>query len=178
MARKARPADDETNNPQPPPKSNVTDDTIRKHVVACGEKKTALESAQGEYRASLKAAKSDGVSQSAIAWYLRARKLNVEDIDRETRERTRIAKIMLLPIGTQLGFFDDGQGVADGIGPIDAHAEGRQAHRNNNERTSNPYPPESKKWHDWDAGWFGEQKKVAERARGMFSDHTDADAHA
>src|SRR5262249_54978257 len=37
------------------------------------------------------------------------------DIDAETRRRNRLARLMALPIGTQLGLFDDGMTVATAV---------------------------------------------------------------
>lgn len=112
---KARPAAIETK--QTP--GNVTDETIeefaRKAVAAYRElekRQAEAKSANGTYRSILKDAKNNGVDQDSIAWYIRQLKREPDDIDRETRNRNRIARVMGLPIGTQLGLFGDGTTVA------------------------------------------------------------------
>lgn len=102
--------------------SNVSDETIRefcdKAAVAFGEFETArdeMKQKQGVYRSVLKDAKQAGVDQGAIAWWLGARKREPDEIDRETRARNRVAQLMNLPIGTQLGLFEDGRTVATTI---------------------------------------------------------------
>jgi ribosome modulation factor len=94
--------------------SNVTDETIQLH---CGRayanyrefqrKKADMDTARGVYRAGLKAAKDAGLEPEVITWYIDQLKREPEDIDRETRLRNRYAKVMGLPIGTQLGMFDE-----------------------------------------------------------------------
>ena len=103
------------------PGSNVTDATIAKHIakatrlyeVAQG-KKAEYDSANNAYRASLKDAKAEGVEE--LAWLMKARKLEPDDIDRQTRMRNRLARVAKLPIGTQLGIFDEAPGAAGGNG--------------------------------------------------------------
>lgn len=95
------------------PMGNVTDETIADAIRDVTEHKGALETAQGSYRSALKRAKGMGIDPAFITWYLRQKKRDVSEIDRETAARNRIARIMGLPIGTQLGMFDDGRSVAD-----------------------------------------------------------------
>lgn len=164
MARTAKPKIAGANTAPPArPKSNVTDETITKHVNACSQKKNALESAQGEYRAALKSAKAEGVSTSAIVWFLGARKRDVEDIDRETVERTRIAKVMGLPIGTQLGIFSHGVSAATAVENelFDAEQQGKYAYKVGVGMNDNPCPPSSPDFDAWMRGWTGERSKVA-----------------
>lgn len=129
MARRARKDDatDETEQPKrkrkiSAPPSNVTDETIREYCGKALAEKTNLEakefeakSAKGAYRAVLKAAKSVGIDPDHIRWWLDARKQDVKEIDRATTWRNRVARIMGLPIGTQLGLFDDGLTVAAAV---------------------------------------------------------------
>ncbi len=92
--------------------SNVTDDAIREHIQICAHLRSALDEASGTYRAALKAAKKDGIEPADIVWYLGAKQREVDDIDNETRRRNRIAKLMGLPLGSQLGLFEGGGSVA------------------------------------------------------------------
>lgn len=169
MARKPKPPGDDTtgNVVHAQFGTNVPDETILRHVHACMAIKGRLETLQGEYRAALKLAKTDGVSSRAISWYLAARKRDPENIDMETRERNRIARLMALPIGTQLGFLDGQHSIADDImeEAVDAQAQGRLAHSRGVSREANPHMPiDSKDYVDWDFGWFTEQSRVASAA--------------
>lgn len=162
-------------NPAPP--SNVTDETIRQHVAKCltahGEMQTArdeLSQKTGAYRAKLKDAKKAGVDPDTITWYIAARRREPADIDRETRDRNRMARIMGLPIGTQLGLDFTGKGevvtvatqvdqkkleeVAAGERqPGDAYNEGLIAGRDGKPLSSNPYPLESDAFDQFEKGW-------------------------
>lgn len=164
-------------NPAPP--TNVTDETIREHCQKAarhfGELQTAREGvsvAMGTYRAALKEAKKAGVPTQAIIWYLAARSRDPEEIDRETRERNRIAKVMALPIGHQLGLFDDGETVAHKVDqdklkaqaagrlPDDAYSEGVLAGKDGKPITVNPYPLDSAAFDQFEKGWGEGQASI------------------
>lgn len=74
-----------------------------------------LNRANGFYRKQLGLAKKDGHNPDDIIWWLNNKDRDPAEIDRETRNRTRIARIMELPIGTQLGLLEDGMTVATAI---------------------------------------------------------------
>lgn len=154
-------------NPAPP--TNVSDETIREHCQRAarhfGELQTAREGvsvAMGTYRATLKEAKKAGVPTQAISWYLAARNRDPEDIDRETRERNRIARVMALPIGTQLGLFEDGSTVAGAVDQAqldkgkpagDAYNEGLLAGRDGKPLSANPFDSASDDFDEFERGW-------------------------
>lgn len=157
-------------NPAPP--TNVSDETIREHCQRAarhfGELQTAREGvsvAMGTYRATLKEAKKAGVPTQAISWYLAARNRDPEDIDRETRERNRIARVMALPIGTQLGLFEDGSTVAGAVDQEqlaaagekpagDAYNEGLLAGKDGKPLSANPFVEgQSRDFDEWERGW-------------------------
>jgi ribosome modulation factor len=71
--------------------------------------------ANGFYRKILKDAKKAGHDPDLIVWYLENKDRKPDEIDKETRARTRIARLMEMPIGTQLGMFEDGTTVATAI---------------------------------------------------------------
>lgn len=79
------------------------------------EAKKAQKSVSGKISANKKAFKALGGEKSDYDWYLETRKRDTGDVDAETRRRNEIAKLMGLPIGTQLGLFADGQTVATAI---------------------------------------------------------------
>lgn len=58
----------------------------------------------------------EGVSQASIRWALSNRKRDPQEIDNETRERTRAARFFNIKIGTQLGLFDTGEGKGRSVG--------------------------------------------------------------
>lgn len=151
--------------------TNVTDSTVQefcsKALTAHGELETAREemrSKQSAYRAVLKDAKKAGVETDSITWWIHARKREPGDIDRETRARNRVAKLMNLPIGTQLGLFEDCKTVATAIEddqrdrgveklPDDAYNEGLIAGTDGKPITVNPYPLESAAFDQFEKGW-------------------------
>jgi hypothetical protein len=112
LGEKARKRREERAAKAPIDPSGVADATIRKHCLRAAELKASVDKAQGEYRAALKAAKSDGVDPGVVTWYLRTKKRELQEVDFETRQRNRVAIIMKLPIGVQLGLFDNGKTVA------------------------------------------------------------------
>lgn len=159
---------------------NVPDEVLLRNVNACSAAKGRLETAQADYRNTLKIAKADGCSTGAITWYLKAKKRDPQEIDIETRERNRIAKLMALPIGTQLGFLDGQISIADALEDelVDPQAEGRAAHTRGVSREANPYTPIDSRQHvDWDFGWFIEQTRVATAAgAALDKSHTSTSA--
>jgi hypothetical protein len=106
-------------------RANVTDDTCVAAVLECGPLKDALESAQGAYRAALKKWQERGVDE--VAWFLKTRKRDVQDVEAEIRRRNRILRAMSFPLGAQLGMFDDGESVATKIENDKAAAGGNGA---------------------------------------------------
>jgi hypothetical protein len=102
--------------------SNVTDDTIREFYSRALAAMTDLEVANQEraransvYRGVLKAAKKAGIDPADIIWRLSQRNRTTDEIDLETKRRNRLAMLTNLPLGTQLGMFDDGTTVATAI---------------------------------------------------------------
>lgn len=98
------------------------------------EAKKAAKSVAGKIAANKKAFKKLGGEKSDYDWYLEARHRDPAEIDAETRRRNEIAKLMRLPIGSQLGLFSEGISVATVIDGAPASApetdpfiEGRDA---------------------------------------------------
>lgn len=90
--------------------SNVTDSAIKSHLVTASSLKADVDSAMGAFRAQVKKCKEIGLDPADVSWYLSTKKREPEDVDAETRRRNRIAQVMRLPLGTQLGLFNDGKG--------------------------------------------------------------------
>lgn len=91
---------------------NVSDETIQEKLGIVLAARVKLNSAQGEYRAAVKACRAVGLEPADVTWYVASRARDVRDIDAATRRRTRLAAVMGLPIGSQLGLFDDGETAA------------------------------------------------------------------
>lgn len=202
MAKKLRPGADTADTPEPKKRgrprqqalpTNVTDETVRefcdKAALAHGEFETAvgeMKQKQGVYRAVLKDAKKAGVDNDAIAWWLQARKREPGDIDRETRARNRVAQLMNLPIGTQLGLFEDGRTVAttiedeqrdaaadDSKARDDAYFDGLEAGKAGKPLSAGGYAEGTKAYDEFERGW-GE----AQAARAMEMGKGGAHGHA
>jgi uncharacterized protein (UPF0335 family) len=100
--------------------SNVTDETIDEFCDKALAAKTDLEkieedarSQRGVYRAILKDAKKAGVDPDAITDWLKLRKKDPEDINRDFAWKNRIYRLRKLPVGTQLGVdFETGETIA------------------------------------------------------------------
>ncbi len=102
---------------------NVTDETIEEFgnkaltaKLEAEKKRDEAKTLDSMYRGVLKEAKKAGVDPDAIIWWLKARKRESEDLDREILWQNRIAKVMGLPIGTQLGVdFETGETIASTV---------------------------------------------------------------
>jgi len=179
------------NGGTPAPLHNVTDDVIKgwalKIIKAEHEKKEAkkaYDSKNGFYRQLFKDAGKEGVSAQALSWYMANRERDPAEIDRETKERNRIAKVMALPIGTQLGFLDDGQTVASAVdqakireqetgSALPPYEQGKAAALDGKTLSSNPFAEESDDWNDFEQGWGA---GIRERAKG-YGEGEGAAAH-
>lgn len=109
-------------------------------------------------------AKVTGFEKDDIKWGLEQRERPVEEIDAETRRRTRIAGYFKMKIGGQLGLLEDGTSVAD-MSERDklkdsdpqilaaCEAQGQQAGIDGANYASCAYPEGSKRRAKWQAGW-------------------------
>jgi len=167
---------------------NVTDDTIKawagKIVKADREQQAAkkeYQSKNGFYKQLFKDAGKEGVSAQALSWYVANKDRDPVEIDRETRERNRVAKVMALPIGTQLGLLDDGSTVAGAVdqakireaetgSSLPPWEQGKQAALDGKTLGCNPFAEESEDWNEFEQGWGA---GIRERAKGY-----DGDAQA
>lgn len=93
------------------PLSNVSGDTIKAAIVEVGAAKTDLESAQGVYRNLLKKWEERGVPSEWVTWGIKQRKREVGDIERDIRWMNRMLAIQEIPVGSQLGLFEDGESI-------------------------------------------------------------------
>lgn len=107
----------------------------------------------GSRKALLKDLQKFDVSRDDALWYLSARKRDVEEIDRETRARNRIAKLMQLPIGAQLGLFEDGDSVAATVDKGDPEQMGHDAALAGKTTDDNPFEDGSPDFLKWTVGF-------------------------
>ncbi len=161
-------------------KNNVTEATIIDLVAeAMAEKKeidrltAERSSANGRLRGVYKKAKKAGLLNGEIQWYVNNQHRDPEDITREFAGINRIAKIMELPVGTQLGLFQDGETVA---GKVDkkkadtassyiaklqaAEDAGYRAGRGGKAKDTNPHNLDSPPFVRWNVGWGRGQAEV------------------
>jgi ribosome modulation factor len=91
--------------------AKVTDETVRefgrriraRKLDADHDREQAKKS-NGAYRAELKAAKAAGVDPDALRWWLQAAAMEPEDLERTITWQNRVARVMELPVGTQLSW--------------------------------------------------------------------------
>ena len=102
--------------PADAPPSNVSDDTWREFCAKALRAKADLDAAQtiaksknGAYRSVLKDAKKAGVDSAAITWWLAEKAKEPDVLQAEHSARMRVARLMGLPIGAQLGLFEEGE---------------------------------------------------------------------
>lgn len=153
-------------------------------------KKADFDSANGAFRAILKAADKSGVPKAALLWRLSKRNEDVEEIDRHTAWCNRLAKLTNLPIGTQLGLFEGGGSVAaeierklivsreTGAAPISPAAaingaytteqlvqyswDGEEAAKAGKARNTNPHEFATPPFDRWNIGWDDEHKRLVQ----------------
>lgn len=118
-----------------------------------------------------------GHDKATINAYRLLRHRVPDEIDRETRALNALCRLMDLPLGTQLGLFDDGSTVANAVDtaklaeagavadlPNTAHGAydlGFAAGRQGADPTSNPYPLGAPFGRNWADGWEDGQAEIA-----------------
>lgn len=195
MARKLKPTKDMQSSPDKAEKrgarsrpSNVSDDTLAKHyqiVLAAklDEERAAesLKSARGILGAKIKDAQAAGVNVKAMKVVLGWRKRETSELDQEIRSINRIAFIANLPIGAQLGLFENGESVAKALDDKaivssadldEADARGFDAGHKGHGANLNPHDEGSPLALRWEAG---RQRATVERAGEVFNGSPEAD---
>lgn len=114
MARKAR--KDTIDKDQAPAKS--AEEIFKDHYpgilaakVESEKKDDEARRARAGYRATLKGFKKAGGNVDALTTALAVRNRDPDEVTREWRDVNRYARLMNLPIGAQLGLFEDGTTV-------------------------------------------------------------------
>lgn len=146
------------------------------------EKATAHSGANARYRSAIKVAKKIGaglgLTTEDIVWSVQAIEREPDEIDAETRRRNKLAQLMALPIGTQLGMFEDGTSVATRVEDAkmatgdptmegteqEARIGGRKSYDLGMEEKDNPYPADDARHAAWNEGRDERKGEVAQAA--------------
>jgi ribosome modulation factor len=144
-------------------KSNVTDATLQKHIQSVSAAKEALDEANSEYRAKLKAAKADGVNQKQLVAALLSRKRDVEAVRLDLRDYVRYLGLCAMRMTQQDLFGDKDQNDAPGEDHLawQADQEGFTAGKAGRARDDQPYEAGSAQHAAWVKGWLRGQKTIA-----------------
>lgn len=152
--------------------SNVSDSTLQKHIRAISGLKIALDSAQGEYRAALKSAKSEGVRTSMLIAAFQSKKREIEDVEADLRDYVRYCALMNMPLvqmemfaappnkGSQPADDDDDDPEAAEHRTWQAQEAGVKAGTEGKFQTENPHIDGSHEWEAWKAGWMKGQETL------------------
>src|SRR5579872_2440329 len=163
---------------------------FKKHLDAIlplqGELQSAQQAqsaAQGRYRAAIKAAKKDGVDDVALLEFLKLRKLEPDEVTRRFKALNEMLLWGNVPVGTQLGMFDDGKSVATTLedaasgfsdtGPermtdksmVAIEADGHTAFINNVAFGDCPYPQDTIAGQKWMSGWRLAEQQAIDKAK-------------
>ena len=158
--------------------SNVSDATIQKHIRAITGLKTDLDSAQGDYRAALKAAKTAGINTGQLIAAMAAKKREVEDVKGDFRSYLRYLQLCEVPI--QLDMFgaaaaktaddeDEGGGEDEGSdegseqSQWSANEAGVKAGKAGETKETNPHTRGSLEHQAWITGWTQGQETLIEK---------------
>jgi hypothetical protein len=148
--------------------SNVSDNTLQKHIKALAAAKEALDEANGEYRAKLKAAKADGCNQKSLIAALTSRKRDVEAVRLDLRDYVRYLGLLSMAM-TQQDLFgnDDRNAPPDAeLSAWQAGQDGATAGKMGRARDDHPYEAGSEHQAAWDKGWLRGQKSIAKGLNG------------
>ncbi|TAD89890.1 MAG: hypothetical protein EAZ99_07825 [Alphaproteobacteria bacterium] len=177
MARKAK---IDSGPPPSPVDQEKTRQAFKDDLKELDHQTEIARAAQAKVRATkkrlLSLGKALGFDPSQVDWAIQARKQEPEDIDRETRKRTEMARLLSIPLGTQLGLDFDGVSVATKIDTEalaaakeaeketiwsqaaaleQANAGGYKSGQQGMAEDDNPYPADDKpaEHDEWKRGW-------------------------
>lgn len=156
--------------------TNVTDATMRdfyKKALAAKQEveqyAELMKSANGRYRAVLKAGKAAGIDPDAITHALRVRHLDRSELIHKEREQARMMAVSGLWPNMQMEMFSDEAPSIKGTDEDSievAYDNGHKCGVKGELRTINPYAPGTEQWAEFDRGWSaGQTKNVPGKAR-------------
>ena len=153
---------------------NVTDETrltqmegilaAHKDLVKAQQ---AVSQANGVYRNKIKVAAKLGLNKAAILEVVRLQTVEPGDEVSKVKETIRLARLMGMPIGSQLSFLEDIAAAAEVL-PYNA---GRGAAENREPSDNNPHEPGTEEHQDWARGY-------QDRLVTMLPNQMPAEAHA
>lgn len=135
--------------------SNLTDDTITTQLAGIFEAhadlaqaKEEMDKANGIYRNKIKAAEKLGLNKASILELVRLKTKEPGEEVTRLKHTIRYAKLMGMPIGTQLDIFADVAEEAE----LSPYNQGRAAAANRESSDNNPYQAGSESFAAWDKG--------------------------
>jgi ribosome modulation factor len=152
--------------------TNVPDAVIQKHVRLLTGLKLSADSAHAEYRAGLKAAKSDGINTGQIIAAMGAKKRELEDVVADMKNYVRYLSLVNMPV-TQTDLFGSSTNQPDDSddegedGELTEHLRweteqvGFKAGSDGHLKESNPHFAGSARNQAWHEGWMRGQKQNA-----------------
>lgn len=182
--RRQRTKQSEVRDAAPPPavevSPNVTDGTVIEFASEAMKFKGIADKSQaqaredaGRYREVYKRAKKAGVDPDMVRWYVNNQHRDPEDIAKEFQNINRISKLMELPIGTQLGFFQDGSTVGGAVDQAKVKKQsgyltklqakedaGYRAGKSGHPKDKNPENVDSPSYERWNQGWDKGQSEL------------------
>lgn len=155
---------------------NVTDDTIKHHLDKImpardelEERQKEVSAARGAYRATLKAAKKDGIDPDAITAALKMMDGDSGAIKVRSAMTRRVLKVAGSPLAViyseqlSLDLDETGPKPAHSTGSDDvAHTDGYHKGRAGRNINENPHARTASAHKAWNAGWHEAQKDLAE----------------
>lgn len=156
MARKAKEAAADPTHNMSAEEKEARRKELLEHLIAndneLAQNQAKVKGTMASRKALLEDLKKFDIDKKDALWYLAARKRDPEEIDRETKSRNRIARLMQLPIGAQLGLFEDGDSVAKVIDSGDPEQMGYDAAMNHKSPDDCPFEDGSPEFLKWQAG--------------------------
>jgi hypothetical protein len=143
---------------------------VRRLKLTLDEKTAAQRTANGAYRSAIKVAVACGkhldLAAKDVTGLMDLMDREPEDIDRETNRMNRLAILMALPIGTQLGLWSDEddkpasvasmieKGSAPDYDPTPDEEAGYLAFGKKSQRDDNPHDTDAHRHHAWERGFM------------------------
>lgn len=161
-----------TDDEDGPGKSNVPADIILLHSRAIERAKADLDSANGTYRSTIKAAKSAGVNTKPLLNALKAKKGDPAMADLELRDEIRYRAILNVPVS----WAQDGQGqmlfgdevsadAEDARDEFDDIEDGKKAGLDGHSLTTNPHEAGTERYQNWAGGWKDGQTELLKKGQ-------------
>lgn len=150
------------------PGGNVTDEIIAHHLklilplkANLDKAREAQQTANGAYRAALKAAKGDNIQPDAITDAIKLKEGDSGEIRLKSELTRRVLKVLGSPMADLFAeqmdlFADKAPAVPEGDTLDACHAQGEEACRAGQTANANPYPAGSEQWKAWDTGFHAE----------------------